>query len=82
MVVVLVVKNLPANAGDIKDASFDPWVRKIPLETEMATYSIFFRGRFRGQRSLVGYSPRGSKESYTTECAHTHTHSIVVKKDT
>ena len=45
MVVVLVVKNLPANAGDIKDASFDPWVRKIPLETEMATYSIFFRGK-------------------------------------
>ena len=39
VVVVLVVKNLPANAGDIKDASFDPWVRKIPLETEMATYS-------------------------------------------
>jgi len=27
--VVLVVKNLPANAEDIRD-TFDPWVRKIP----------------------------------------------------
>jgi len=28
--VVLVVKNPPANAGDIKRCSFDPWVGKIP----------------------------------------------------
>ena len=30
--VVLVVKNLPANAGDIRNAGliFDPWVRKVP----------------------------------------------------
>ena len=27
--VVLVVKNLPANAGDIRD-EFDPWVGKMP----------------------------------------------------
>jgi len=26
----LVVKNLPANAGDIKRCRFNPWVRKIP----------------------------------------------------
>ena len=25
-----VIKNLPANAGDARDAGFDPWVRKIP----------------------------------------------------
>ena len=31
-----VVKNLPANAGD---SDFDFWVRKIPLEEEMAAYS-------------------------------------------
>jgi len=24
------VKNLPANAGDMRDAGFDPWIRKIP----------------------------------------------------
>jgi len=28
--IVLVVKNLPAKAGDIRDAGFDLWVWKIP----------------------------------------------------
>ena len=28
--VVLVVKNPPANAGDIKRCKFNPWVGKIP----------------------------------------------------
>ena len=28
--VELVVKNLPANAGDSKRQEFAPWVRKIP----------------------------------------------------
>ena len=28
--VVLVVKNLPDNAGDIRRCRCDPWVRKIP----------------------------------------------------
>ena len=35
--VVLVVKNLPANAGDMSPG-FDPWVGKIPLEGKMATH--------------------------------------------
>ena len=38
---VLVVKNPPANAGDIKRCRFDPWVGKIPPEEGTAThYSI------------------------------------------
>ena len=28
--VALVVKNLPTNAGDVRDARFHPWVGKIP----------------------------------------------------
>ena len=28
--VALVVKNLPASAGDVKRCGFDPWVVKIP----------------------------------------------------
>ena len=28
--VALVLKNLPANAGDVRDAEFDPRVGKIP----------------------------------------------------
>jgi len=33
----------------------------------MATYSSFLPGEFHGQRSLVGYSPWGGKESNATE---------------
>ena len=61
------------------------WVRSLgqedPLEKEMATHSGFLPGKSHGQRSLVGYSPWGHKESDTTErlthmrsCTHTHTH--------
>ena len=38
-----------------------------PLEKEMATHSSILPGKFRGQRSLVGYSPWGLKESDKTE---------------
>ena len=40
--------------------------REDPLEMEMATL-IFLPGEFHGQRSLVGYSPWGHKESDTTK---------------
>ena len=36
--VALVVKNTPANAGDVGDG-FDPWVWEDPLEEKMATHS-------------------------------------------
>ena len=32
------VKNPPENAGNIRDAGFNSWVGKIPLEKEMATH--------------------------------------------
>ena len=42
----------------------ETWVRSLgqedPLEKEMAP--IFLSGKIHGQRSLVGYSPRGCKE--------------------
>ena len=37
------------------------------LEKEMATTREFLPGESLGQRSLVGYSPWGCKESDTTE---------------
>ena len=37
------------------------------LEKGIATHSIFLSGEFHGQRSLVGYSPWGCKESYMKE---------------
>ena len=36
--VALVVKNTPANAGDVGDG-FDPWVWEDPLEEGVATHS-------------------------------------------
>jgi len=73
--VALVVKNPPANAGDIMRHGFNAWVKKTPLEGGMATHSSildwripwipFLTGEF--QRSLMGYSPWGHKESDMTE---------------
>ena len=40
-------------------------------EKKMTTHSVFLPGKFHGQRSLVGYSPRGCKELGTTEHACT-----------
>ena len=55
------MKNLPANAEDIRDTGLIPWFRKIPLEEGMATHSSILAWRT-PQRSLVGYSPRGLAE--------------------
>ena len=38
-----------------------------PLEYKMATHPVFLPGKSNGQRSLVGYSSWGLKESDTTE---------------
>ena len=38
-----------------------------PLEKQTATIPIFLPEKFHGQRSLEGYSPKGHKESDTTE---------------
>ena len=45
---------------------FDPWVRKIPRRRKWLPAPVFLPGEFHGQRSLVGYSPWGRKELYTT----------------
>ena len=51
---------------------FDPWVRKISWRWEWLPTPVFLPGEFQWQRSLVGYSPWGRKESDTTEqIAHT-----------
>ena len=45
------VKNLPANAGDV---GLVPWVRKIPGRREWISTPVFLPGEFHGKRSLVG----------------------------
>ena len=49
---------------------FSPWVRKIPWRRKWQPTPGFLPGKSHGQRSLVGYSPRGPKESDTTEQLH------------
>ena len=46
---------------------FCPWVRKIPYRREWQPTPVFLPGELRGQRSLVGYIPRGCKELDTTK---------------
>ena len=48
-------KNLPANAGDARDAGSMPG-RKIPWKRAWQPTLVFLRGGFHGQRSLLGYS--------------------------
>ena len=62
---VLVVKNLPANAADIRD-KFNPWVGKIRWRRKWQPTPVFLPGKSHGQRHLAGYSPRNHKESDTT----------------
>ena len=57
------VKNMPTR----RRLRFDPWVGKIPWRKEWQPTLVFLPGEFYGQRSLVGCSPWGRKESGTTE---------------
>ena len=58
------VKNLPASAGDTG--------LKILWRRKWQPTPVFLPGEFHGQRSLVGYSPGGHKESDMTERLHFH----------
>ena len=55
---------------------FSPWLGKIPWRREWLPTPVFLPGELHGQRSLAGYSPRGCKESDTTEwrSSRTYTH--------
>ena len=80
--VVLVVKNLPANAGDTRDAALGSgihWSRKWqPFLTRKEGFLLEpLPRKFLRQRSLVGYSPCGLEEWDTTEHTPILTHNIV-----
>ena len=50
----------------MQETQVQPLGQEAPLEKGMATHFLFLPGEFQGQRSLVGYSPWGLKESDTT----------------
>ena len=49
--VALVVKNSPANTGDVMRRAFDPWVWKIPWREKWQATPVFLLGE------SPGYSP-------------------------
>ena len=54
--VVLEVKNLPVDAGDVKNmGSVFGW--EDPLQEGMATTPVFLPGESLGQRNMAGCSP-------------------------
>ena len=58
---------------------FYPWFRKIPWRRRWQPPPVFLPGESHGQRSLVGYSPRGDKESDMTEHSrHTYTQRNII----
>ena len=52
-----VVKNLPANIGGTRDASFNLSVRKSPVSRKWQPTPVYSPGKFHGQRSLADHSP-------------------------
>ena len=57
------VKNLPA----ILETQVQPWVGKSPWRRVWQPTPVFLPGESCGERSLVGYSPWGRRESDRTE---------------
>ena len=58
------VKRLPATP--------ETWVRSLGQEDPLEKTRLLLPGKCHGRRSLVGYSPRGHKESDVTEQLHFH----------
>ena len=61
------VKNPPANAGDVRDVGSVPGSGRSPGKGNGNPLQYSCPENSHGQRSLAGYSPWGFKESDTTE---------------
>ena len=64
------VKNTPADARDARDMGSIPGSGRSPGGGN--GNPVFLPGKFHGQRSLAGYSPRNHKELDRTELLSTH----------
>ena len=65
----LVVKNPPANAGDVRDTGSIPGSGRSPAGGHGNLFHAELSGEFHGQTSLAGYSPQGHKELDLTKTA-------------
>ena len=66
-----VVKNLPANAGNTGEVSSIPGWGRFHWRRKWHPTLVFLPGESHGERSLVGYSLWGFRESDKT-CTHTY----------
>ena len=64
---ILTVAQLVKNPPAVQEAWVQSLGQKDSWEKRMATNFSILTGEFHGQRSLVGYSSWGHKESDTTE---------------
>ena len=78
--VVLVVKNPPANTGDLRDLGLSLEILRDSEEEDMATRQYCCLQNPYGQRSLVGYSPWGRKESDRLQQLSMHACTVMVCK--
>ena len=77
MVKIKLKKKICLPVQDMQETLVLSLGEKDPLEEEMQPTPVFLPGRSHGQRSLVGYSPRGHRESDMNEPQHAHTPSSV-----
>ena len=70
-----VVKNLLGSAGDARDVGLIPGLGRFWNRKWQPT-PVFLPGKYYGQRSLMGYSPWGCKESVTQSCPTLRPHGL------
>ena len=67
------VKNLPANAGDIREVGLIPGLGRSPKGGHGNWSAVLLPGESHGQKSLVGCIAYGGKESTMTKMTlHTY----------
>ena len=68
----LVAQLVKESAFSVGRSGFNSWVGKLPWRRIWQSTPALLPGKSHGQRSLIGYSPWGRKESDTTEQLHFH----------
>ena len=68
-----VVRNLPANGGDIENSGSIPESGRFPWNREWQPTPVFLPEKFHGEKILAGCSPQGHKESDMAEWPSTDT---------
>ena len=76
------VKNPPANAGDVRDMGLIPGSKKIPWRRAWQPTLVFLPGESHGHRNQMGCSPGGFAKSWTqVEQLHTRVHAWFQEPD-